>query len=255
MNGFTKQIINFWTELGVNQKVSLILAIIVVFAGMAAMLVWSGRPEMVMLYGGMDSKDMADVVKTLDEQAITYEIRPGNSIFISKENVYKVRMDLASKGVPNGGSIGYEIFDRTGFGVSDFVQRTNYTRALQGELQRTVMQLRGVRTARVMIVVPQNRLMVSDKPAKATASVMVDTGGKQLEADAVNSIRFLVANSVEGLDPNDVVVVDAAGRDLSADLAQDKVVGAASGQFKFRKHMEEYFTGKVESMLARVVGA
>ena len=254
MNGIAKQLIKFWTELGINQKVSLILAVILVFAGMAAMLVWSGRPQMVMLYGGMDSKDMSDVVKALDEQAISYEIRAGNSIFVPKESVYKVRMDLASKGVPNGGSIGYEIFDRTTFGVSDFVQRTNYTRALQGELQRTIMQLRGVRTARVMIVIPQNRLMVSDKPVKATASVMVDTGGKQLEQDAVNSIRFLVANSVEGLDANDVVVVDAAGRDLTAGLVEDKVVGAASGQFKFRKGLEDYFASKVETMLARVVG-
>jgi flagellar M-ring protein FliF len=254
MNGVVKQFQKFWTELGNNQKVSLILAAVMVIAAMAALVMWSGKPQMVMLYGGMDTKDMADVVKTLDDQSITYEIRPGNSIFVAKENVYKVRMDLASKGVPTGGSVGYEIFDRTGFGVSDFVQRTNYSRAVQGELQRTIMQLRGVRTARVMIVMPQNRLMVSDKPVHATASVMVETGGKTLEQDAVNSIRFLVANSVEGLDANDVVVVDANGNDLTADLAQDKVIGAATGQFKFRKHLEDYFTGKVETMLARVVG-
>jgi flagellar M-ring protein FliF len=254
MNGFVKQFLKFWTELGNNQKVSLILATVGVIAAMAALVVWSGKPQMVMLYGGIDSKDMSEVVKALDDQSIPYEIKSGNSIYVSKENVYKVRMDLASKGVPAGGSVGYEIFDRNGFGVSDFVQRTNYARALQGELQRTIMQLRGVRSARVMIVTPQNRLMVNDKPARSTASVMVDTGGKTLEPDAVNSIRFLVANSVEGLDVNDVVVVDANGLALSQDLAQDKVVGAASGQFKFRKNLEDYFTGKVETMLAKVVG-
>jgi flagellar M-ring protein FliF len=254
MNSFAKQILKFWNELGVNQRVSLILATVLVAAAMAAMLVWSSRPQLVLLYGGMDGKDMSDVAHALEEQAVSYEIRNGNSIYVPKDSVYKVRMELASKGVPSGGSIGYEIFDRTGFGVSDFVQRTNYTRAIQGELQRTITQLRGVRTARVMIVLPQNRLTVSEKPVKATASVMVDTGGKQLEQEAVNSIRFLVANSVEGLDANDVVVVDAAGRELTADLAQDATVGAASGQFKFRKKMEDYFTGKVETMLARVVG-
>jgi flagellar M-ring protein FliF len=254
MNGFVKQFLRFWTELGNNQKVSLILATVGVIAAMAALVVWSGKPQMVMLYGGIDTKDMADVVKVLDDQSIPYEIKSGNSVYVSKENVYKVRMDLASKGVPAGGSVGYEIFDRTGFGVSDFVQRTNFTRALQGELQRTIMQLRGVRSARVMIVTPQNRLMVSDKPARSTASVMVDTGGKTMEPDAVNSIRFLVANSVEGLDVNDVVVVDANGVALSQDLVQDKVVGAASGQFKFRKNLEDYFTTKVESMLSKVVG-
>lgn len=254
MNGFVKQFLRFWNELGTNQKVSLMLAAVGVVAAMAALVVWSGKPQMVMLYGGIDSKDMAEVVKALDDQSIPYEIKSGNSIYVSKENVYKVRMDLASKGVPAGGSVGYEIFDRTGFGVSDFVQRTNYARALQGELQRTITQLRGVRSARVMIVTPQNRLMVNDKPARSTASVMVDTGGKTLEPDAVNSIRFLVANSVEGLDVNDVVVVDANGLALSQDLAQDEVVGAASGQFKFRKNLEDYFTSKVETMLAKVVG-
>jgi len=254
MNGYLQQFQKFWTELGTNQKVSLIIATVAVIAAMAALVLWSSRPQMVMLYGGMDSKDMAEVVKSLDDQAIQYEIKSGNSVYVPKSDVYKVRMDLASKGVPAGGSVGYEIFDRTGFGVSDFVQKTNYTRAIQGELQRTIIQLRGVRGARVMIVMPQNRLTVTDKPLRATASVMVDTGGKTLEQDAVNSIRFLVANSVEGLDVNDVVVVDAMGNDLSADLAQDKVVGAASGQFKFRKRMEDYFTDKVQTMLSKIVG-
>lgn len=254
MNALAKQFIKFWTDLGTNQKVSLVVATVLIVAAMGAMLVWSGRPQMVMLYGGMDAKDMSEVVQALDEQGIQYEIRSGNSVFVSKENVYRVRMDLASKGVPAGGSVGYEIFDRTGFGISDFVQRTNYTRALQGELQRTITQLRGVRSARVMIVAPQNRIIVGDKPVRATASVMIDTGGKTLDEESVNSIRFLVANSVEGLEANDVVVVDANGNALSQGLEQDKVVGAASSQFKFRKHMEDYFTDKVETMLARIVG-
>ncbi len=254
MNGIAKQLAKFWNELGINQKVSLSLSAVLVVAGMAALLMWSGKPQMVLLYGGLDGKDMSDVVQALDEQAIGYEIRNGSSIFVSKDNVYKIRMDMASRGIPNGGSIGYEIFDRTNFGVSDFVQRTNYNRAMQGELQRTITQLRGVRSARVMIVIPQNRLMVNNEPARATASVMIDTGGKTIDEDAVNSIRFLVANSVEGLSPNDVVVVDANGKALSQDLAQDQVVGAASGQFKFRKSLEDYFTRKVETMLARIVG-
>lgn len=254
MNEFTKQLLKFWKELGVNQKVSLIVASMMVMAGMVALVMWSGQPQMQLLYGGLESKDLSDVVKALDEQAIPYEIRNGSSIYVPNDSVHKVRMELASMGVPSGGGIGFEIFDRTSFGISDFVQRTNYIRAVQGELQRTISQLRGVRSARVMIVVPQNRLLVGDQPVRSTASVMVDTGGHTLDTDAVNSIRFLVANSVEGLAVNDVVVVDAKGSPLSQDLAQDGVVGAASGQFKFRTSMEDYFTKKVESMLARLVG-
>jgi len=255
MNVLAKQFLKFWNELGLNQKVSLVLASTFVVAMMAALLVWSGRPQMALLYGGMDTKDMAEVVSAREEQSILYEIRTGNSVYVARDDLYKVRMDMAGRGIPAGGAIGYEIFDRAGFGVSDFVQRTNYLRAMQGELQRTIMQLRGVRAARVMIVIPQNRLLTGDTPSRSTASVMVETGGKTLEQDAVNSIRFLVANSVEGLAAKDVVVVDANGNALSQDLADDEVVGAASGQFKFRRHMEDYFTSKVETMLARVVGA
>lgn len=254
MNAIAQQLLKFWNELGINQRVTLIVASAMVLAGMVALVMWSGQPQMVLLYGGLDGKDMAEVVEGLEEQAVPYELRNGSSIYVPREHVYSVRMHLASQGIPNGGGVGFEIFDRTNFGISDFVQRTNYNRAVQGELQRTIAQLRGVRSARVMIVVPQNRLLVGNEPLRSTASVMVDTGGRVLDTSAVNSIRFLVANSVEGLAANDVVVVDANGNPLSEDLTQDGVIGAASGQFKFRQNLEDYFTKKVESMLARVVG-
>jgi flagellar biosynthesis/type III secretory pathway M-ring protein FliF/YscJ len=194
---------------GPQQKVSLIVVSALVMAGMAGLVMWSGQPDMKLLYGGLDTKDMADVVHALDEQAIPYEIRNGASVYVPSDYVHKVRMDLASRGLPSGGGIGFEIFDRTSFGISDFVQRTNYNRAVQGELQRTISQLRGVRSARVMIVIPQNRLLVNDQPVRSTASVMVDTGGLTLESDAVNSIRFPWRTAWRALAVNYVVVVDA----------------------------------------------
>jgi len=254
MSEFTQQLKQFWSELGLNQKVSLTLAVVGVFAGMIILVMWSSRPQQMMLYGGMDSKDMASVVEELQSRGIPYEIKNGNSIFVPREHVYQVRMDLAGQGIPSGGGIGFEIFDRTNFGISDFVQRTNYLRAVQGELQRTIAQLQGVHSARVMIVIPQNKLLVTNEAQKPTASVFIDSGGHTLGADAVNSIRFLVASSVEGLLADDVVVVDNNGNPLSEDLAQDDVIGAASGQFKFRKSLEDYYTKKVETMLSRVVG-
>ncbi|MBN2068692.1 MAG: flagellar M-ring protein FliF [Opitutales bacterium] len=254
MNNFLGQIKQFWNELGVNQRVSLVLAATMIVVGLTALLLWSSRPQMLLLYGGVDSKDMAAIVEELQSGGINYEIRNGNSIYVPRENVYQARMNLATQGIPSGGGIGFEIFDSTNFGVSDFVQRTNYHRAVQGELQRTITQLKGVRTARVMIVVPQNKLLITGDKQRPTASVFVDTGGTVLGSESVNSIRFLVANSVEGLQVDDVVVVDNNGNPLSQDLAQDEVVGAASGQFKFRRNLENYYTQKVESMLTRVVG-
>jgi flagellar M-ring protein FliF len=113
-------------------------------------------------------------------------------------------MDLASKGLPNTGGVGFEIFDRSNFGISDFVQRTNYSRAIQGELAQTIEQMQGVKKARVMVVLPESRLLVRTTDSRPTASVFVDTGNAKLDAAAVNSIRSLVASSVEGLKLDDV---------------------------------------------------
>ncbi len=256
MNNFFKQFSNLWSKLGLNQKVSIVLSLLAVIAGMAALLVWSSWPRMQLLYGRLESGEMSDVVTAVEEQSIPYEISAGGtSIYVSRDKVYQLRAELAAKGIPSGGGVGFEIFDRANFGVSDFVQRTNYIRAIQGELARTVTQMRGVNSARVMVVVPESRLLVEGREARPTASVFFDTGGITLAADAVNSIRFLVANSVEGLLLDDVAVVDNHGNLLTEDMREDAVIGAASGQFKFRRELESYFGNKIESMLSKIVGS
>jgi flagellar M-ring protein FliF len=164
-------------------------------------------------------------------------------------------MDLAGKGVPSGDGVGFEIFDKGQFGLSDFVQRTNYLRAIQGELARTIAQLNGVVHARVMIVQPENKLLLTDQGSKTTASVFIELASPRIEPEAVNSIRHLVANSVEGLSIDDVAVVDQRGRVLSADLKEDPTLGNASSLIRYREQVEEYFSHKVESMLEPVVGA
>jgi flagellar M-ring protein FliF len=163
-------------------------------------------------------------------------------------------MDLAGKGLPSGDGVGFEIFDKGQFGLSDFVQRTNYLRAIQGELARTITQLQGVRAARVMIVQPENRLLLTEQGVKPTASVFVDLGGGRLGSDQVNAIRHLVANAVQGLVPDQVAVVDNHGRVVSEDLKQDPTLGTASSQMRYKQQVEDYLAKKVETMLAQVIG-
>ncbi len=158
-------------------------------------------------------------------------------------------MELAAKGLPSGDGVGFEIFDKGQFGLSDFVQRTNYLRALQGELSRTISELHGVRSARVMIVQPENRLLLTDQGIKPTASVFVELAGTRLEPEAVNAIRNLVANSVQGLQPDQVAVVDNQGHVLSEDLKQDPALGSAASQMRYRQQIEDYLAKKVETML------
>jgi flagellar M-ring protein FliF len=173
---------------------------------------------------------------------------------VPSDRVYKLRMELAAKDLPSGDGVGFEIFDKGQFGLSDFVQRTNYLRAIQGELGRTISQLQGVRAARVMIVQPENRLLVTDENVKATASVFIDLGGGRLELDQVNAIRHLVANAVQGLQPDQVAVVDNHGHVLSEELRQDPSLGTASSQMQYRQQVEDYLSHKVETMLAQVIG-
>ena len=250
MKTFLQQLRSLWGQLGINQRVTLGVAALAVVGGMVALVAWSGRPQMQLLYGRLGEKELGEVAAVLQEQGVRYELGNG-SVYVPSEQVHKLRMQLAQKGVPAGEGVGFEVFDRANFGISDFVQRTNYVRALQGELSRTISQLQGVRSARVLIVVPENRLLFSDVKAKPTASEFVEG---QVSAGAVNSIRFLVANAVEGLRSDDVAVVDNRGNALTDGLKEDSQLGAATSQMKLRKTTEDYLSGKAETMLSKVLG-
>ncbi len=255
MNNFLKSLVALWGELGLNQRVSLVVASLAVIGGLIAVVVWSRRPDYQLLYGRMSEKDAAVIISQLQTQNIPHQVSAGGTaVSVPTDQVYKLRMDLASKGLPSGDGVGFEIFDKGQFGLSDFVQRTNYLRAIQGELARTIAQLQGVRSARVMIVQPENRLLLTDQGIKPSASVFVDVGGGRLETEQVNAIRNLVANSVQGLQPDFVAVVDNRGHVLSEELKQDPALGTASSQMRYKQQVEDYLAKKVETMLASVIG-
>ena len=256
MKNFLQSLVALWGHLGANQRVSLIIAAMVVVAGLTALVSWSRRPDYQLLYGRLGEKDAAAVISYLQSSNIPYRAEAGGStVFVPAEQVHRLRMDLAGKGLPSGEGVGFEIFDKGNFGVSDFVQRTNYARALQGELSRTISQLEGVRGARVLIVQPENRLLLVDQSIKPSASVFIDLGGTRISPEQVNAIRHLVSNSVQGLLPDAVAVVDNRGRVLSEELKTDPLLTTASSQIKYRQSVEDYFAKKVESMLSAAVGA
>ena len=254
MRSFYQSLFALWGQLGANQRVSLGIAAMVVVAGLAALVSWSRRPDYQLLYGRLGEKDASAVISYLQTAGIPHRIEAG-AVFVPADQVHRLRMDLAGKGLPAGEGIGFEIFDKGNFGVSDFVQRTNYARALQGELARTISQLEGVRSARVLIVQPENRLLLVDQSIKPSASVFIELGGTRISPEQVNAIRHLVSNSVQGLLPDAVAVVDNRGHVLSEELKNDPLLATASSQIRYRQSVEDYFGRKVESMLSAAVGA
>lgn len=246
---------SFWKALEVNQKLSLSMAALVVLGGMIALVLWAQQPNLRLLYGSLSEGDAAAIVNHLETQGIPYEIRNGGSaVYVPEQDVYRARMDVVSNGVIQGDSVGFEIFDKNSFGASDFIQRTNFIRAVQGELARTISQLNGVQSARVMVVVPDNRLLMVNSDIQTTASVFVDIGAKPLRPEAVRSIQALVSNSVEGLDFSNVAVVDSTGRVLSTREDSESPFSGSDRVLEYRQKSEAYFSEKVQSMLETVVG-
>ena len=250
-----QQLQDIWKQLGASQRVSVVLATGVLMIGIIVVGWWSGRADYSLLYGKLSDTEAAKVIAALDDAKVPYRIGTGgSSILVPAEKIHVMRMQLAGKGIPRSDGVGFEIFDKPNFGISDFIQRANYIRALQGELARTIAQLDEIESARVMVVMPENRLLI-DKDKHATASVFVRLRSNgQLAPQAINSIRFLVANSVEGLKPNFVSVVDNQGNVLSENVENDSLVGLSATQLDARRNLEQYLAKKTESMLEKVLG-
>jgi flagellar M-ring protein FliF len=251
-----RQALDLLRKLTRAQQISLALVALLLIGGLAALLTVSTRTDYGLLYGRLDDVEAGRVVSALNDAKVPYRTgQNGAAIYVPAEKVYLMRMQLAAKGIPKGDGVGFEIFDRTNFGISDFVQRANYVRAIQGELARTISQLDEVDSARVMVVLPENRLLIGENK-QPTASVFVRVKGNgSLPVSAVQSIRFLVANAVEGLLPNRVSVVDNRGTVLAENNTDESsLTGLTANQLAARQKLEQYLGQKAQSMLEQVLG-
>jgi flagellar M-ring protein FliF len=247
------QLRGIWSQLGASQRVSVVAATFVLVAGLTTLSLWSSRADYGLLYGGLSDSEAAKVIAALDDSKVSYKTGNG-SIYVPSDKIYTLRMQLAGRGIPSGDGVGFEIFDKPNFGISDFVQHANYVRAVEGELARTISQIDEVEAARVMIVLPENRLLL-DKDTYPTASVFVHVrGNSQLEQQSISAIRFLVANSVEGLKPNHVAIVDNLGNVLAENTDDDSLTGLTDTQLGARRNLEQYLAKKGQDMLEKVLG-
>ena len=252
-----EKLAELWSGLNSGRKLTLIVAIGGILLLSVGILTWSGgSTTMRVLVSGAEAKDLSDVVDVLRANQVEFEYsESGDTILVPEDKRSAMRMELAMKGLPRSGEVGFEIFDEGNFGISDFVQRTNHTRAIQGELGRTIAMMDSIKSAKVFIVKPENNLLLSEDPNdRPSASVYVDTGGSTLDKANVNAIQFLVSNANKGISKSSVAVMDNQGNLLSEQGESSGAAGIAGQMMKAYDAQERRLEAKIETMLAKTVG-
>ncbi len=241
-----------------GQKISLIVAVVVVVAGLFGFLKWSKESDFRPLYTGVAAEDAGAVVAKLKESGAEYRVIDGGAtILVPSGKVGETRLQMAALGLPKTGRIGYELFDKTNFGVTDFTEQVNFHRALEGELERSVMALAEVEQARVHITLPKNSLFVeSRQPAKASVMIKIRVGAR-ISPQNILAITYLVASAVDGLTPEGVSLLDMQGTLLSRPRKSLNGDGVESSDaaLDYRQRVEKDLLAKINSSLEPVLGA
>ncbi|MCX6400739.1 MAG: flagellar basal-body MS-ring/collar protein FliF [Propionibacteriales bacterium] len=254
LNRFLSRGTNAFASFTAGQKV-------VAVVGTAALLIaafmvfrWVSAPSYSPLYSNLSGEDASAVIEELDASGIPYEISGGGgTISVPRADVYGTRITLSGKGLPSSSDAGYSLLDDQSLSTSESQEQTNFKRAMEGELSKTIEAIDGVDTAVVHLALPEKQVF-SDEQDPATASVLVDTSaGKTLDDEQVQAVVHLIASSIDGLEPKKVTVADATGKVLTSD-STDSGSGAASARAKEVEAFEQSMQDKIQVALDRVVG-
>ena len=244
-----------WMALPRTLRVLLVTGVVVSVLAVGAVYALNAYlDDYQVLYSNLSPEDAGTVVEALRAGKVPYRAGENGQVLVPASRVHEWRMRLASQGMPSGGVVGFEIFDKNQFGLTDFSQRLNFQRALQGELARTIGQLREVQQARVHLAIPTPRVFSSqDKPPSASVVLRLRPGSA-LRPDQVRGIVHLVTAAVEGLAPERVTVVDTSGRVLAS--GQEQRAGGPSGnQVEARSSVEQDVERRIQGLLDPIVGA
>lgn len=248
-----------WKKYSKKQRyiiIGVFAAILLIIVG--ASIYFGTKPDYAPLFTNMETKDAGEVTAKLKEQKVDYKIQEtskGVTVLVPSKDVHQARLDLAKEGLPRGQK-GFEIFDDSKLGVTEFQNKVNYLQALQGELTRTIEQIDAVEKARVHIVLPEDSLYKkNEKPATASIMLRLKTG-QELSKKEIKGIVNLAAHSVKGLTPENITVIDETGKILNDPDDQDeKSVGAKTlTQLEMTKKVQDNLEKKIQSLLDQTVG-
>ncbi len=261
MDALRQQVQEWWQSLARWQQIAAIGIGVGSLALLFYLTILAQTPEYAVAFSGLSEQDAAAVVEALKKSNVPYRIEgDGSVIRVPASQVYEVRLEMARQGLPKGGMVGFEIFDggQLGtLGMTDFLQRVNYQRALEGELARTISSLDPLQSARVHIVLPEPSLFLEEQK-EPSASVLVQLKpGRRLDRGQIEAITHLVASSVEGLKPENITVVDVAGEVLWSRAEEAEEAGlerASATQIEVQRRYEMEMQSRLQSLLDKTLG-
>jgi len=246
----------FWGGLGRGARTGLAGSALAIVLGVAAASLWLLRSDYQVLFAGLSAQDASAMVAELDRMKVPYKLgEDGASILVDRDAVHKTRLQLMGKELPLHGTVGFELFNGSDFGMTEFAQKINYQRALQGEIARTILSLAAVEAVRVHLALPEEGLF-KRAGEKAKASITLTTkAGHALAPDQVAGIQRLVAAAVTGVAAQDVTIVDQRGVALTRAAQPDGAGEPNAQRLDLKRETEDYLARKVDAVLERRFGA
>lgn len=249
-----KGILNLWTNLSVNNRVLFVLLAVGTIVAVGATFQWARQAQYTNLYTNLAPEEAGEIIDKLAGMGIDYRFSSGGTaLMVPEGDAQEARVRLAADGFPRGGIMGYEIFDQSNLGMTDFLQKVNFRRALEGEIAKSIMSLSEVIAARVHLVIPEQRLFSRDQNTP-TASVVLKLS-RPLTPGQVAGIQHLIAASVENLDPSHIALIDYRGTLLTDGFGGGEDVRLSSTQHGLVKSVEQHLEEKAQSMLDQTLGS
>ena len=259
-NPLINQFKQYYKTMSLQKKIIIFSIITVLIISIVTFFYITNKPKFSLLFSDLSKKDSETIVTLLKSKNIPYQEKKNNKkviLYVPDEEVYKARLAVTEVGLPKDGTIGYEIFDKTEFGTTNFVQQINYQRALQGELIRTIKSFDEVIGAKVLIVMPKDSVFIEEtKPPSASVLLKLVA---DLKEEQIQSIVYLVANSIESLMPEAITIVDTTGRTLYKKMTEDEELRLKDKdlivtQVKYKNNFESSLAKRIQTMLERIVG-
>ncbi|MHB1126189.1 MAG: flagellar basal-body MS-ring/collar protein FliF [Bacillota bacterium] len=257
MNQFVQRLRERWLGLtGAQKSMAMVVGVAVLLAAILFWK-WAAKVEYASLYTELDAKTADAIVNKLKEGKVSYRLdQSGATILVPKEQVYELRLQIAGEGLLNNGGIGFELFDQTKLGMTDFERQVNYQRALQEELRRSIVLLDGVTDARVNLVLPQRSVFVEEETPASAAITLKLKSQTRIRPEEIRSIVHLVSSSVENLPLENVRVIDTVGRLLSEDIAENENGSGGQNlkQQESKRNFEKDLEARIQHMLETIYG-